>query len=227
MQGARDGAGGDHQAEVVAQQLGHRAMRQAQWLVEDHDQGNGPRSKLHRGRSQGVRGLQGMAPLYPSPTRRAVTDPDIELAHDRHHDRQVFLKLPRQARRGHGAGTVRTHWRHRHRDDLVHVRRRRSVTVASMAGPGAAPAPPRPRRRRALREGAAWRVPARRARPSSRFSRSFSRRNRSRSRSSFARSRSARSKSRRNRSFSRSRSREGADRSGTSRLCQIPDKSTS
>ena len=152
MQGARDGAGGDHQAEVVAQQPGHLAMRQAQLLVEDDDQGDGPRAKLHCGSPQGVRGLQGMASLDPAPTLRAVADPDVETAHDRRHDRQVFLKLHRHACRGHSAGTVRTHRRHWHWDDLVHVRGRWPVPVASMAGPGAAPAPPRPGRRRALRE---------------------------------------------------------------------------
>ena len=133
MQGAGDRAGGDRQAEAVAQESDDLAMRQPQLFVEDHDQGEGLRPELHRRGAQGIRRLPRVTPLHPPATRRAVTNPHVEAAHARHHHGQVFLILCRHARWRHGTGAVRTRARCRDRDDLVDVRRRRPVPMASVA----------------------------------------------------------------------------------------------
>ena len=152
MQGARHRAGGDRQAEAIAQEPDDLAMRQPQLLVEDDDQGEGLRPELHGGGAQGIRRLQRVAPLHAPATRRAVTDPHVEAAHARHHHRQVFLILRRYARRRHGTGTVRTRGRHRDRDDLVDAPRRGPVPVAAVARPCSAPAASWLWRGRAFRE---------------------------------------------------------------------------
>ena len=104
-----------------------------------------------------------MAALHPASTHRAASDPDSKAAHDRVHDRQLFLILRCHAGRRHGAGAVGTRRRHRNGDHLIDTRRWRSVTVAPMPCPASAPAAPRRRRRRALREGGglAFACPAR------------------------------------------------------------------
>ena len=138
-------------------------MRQPELLVEDHHEGDGLRPELHGGGPQRVGGLQRMAALHPASTHRAASDPDSKAAHDRVHDRQLFLILHCHAGRRHGAGAVGTRRRHRNGDHLIDTRRWRSVTVAPMPCPASAPAAPRRRRRRALREGGglAFACPAR------------------------------------------------------------------
>ena len=163
VQGARDGTGRHREAEALAQEPGDLAMRQPELLVEDHHEGDGLRPELHGGGPQRVGGLQRMATLHPASTHRAASDPDSKAAHDRVHDRQLFLILRCHTGRRHGAGAVGTRRRHRNGDHLIDTRRWRSVTVAPMPCPASAPAPPRRRRRRALREGGglAFACPAR------------------------------------------------------------------
>ena len=184
VQGARDGTGRHREADALAQEPGDLAMRQPELLVEDHHEGDGLRPELHGGGPQRVGGLQRMAALHPASTHRAASDPDIKAAHDRVHDRQLFLILRCHAGRRHGAGAVGTRRRHRngdspHRHAPVAVGDRGAHAVprvGARAAAGAAVGGP-------FEKGAAWRLPARRARSSSCFSRSFSRRSRSRSRS--------------------------------------------
>ena len=201
VQRAGDGARGHRQAEPLAQQGGRLRMREPELFVQDHDQRDRLRAQLHGRGAQRIRVCSRCRACTrrPHPPHRPI------VTSNRRTTEGGDVVAVRTAA---GSGTA----------IVIDMRRRRCRCrpwwrPARGAGVGA-------------ENGAAWRLAARRARSSACFSRSFSRRSRSRSRSTFARSRSVRSRSRRNRSFSRSRSRIGSERFGTSRLCQIPEKST-
>src|SRR5262249_50015262 len=72
----------ERDTEKALQAAGHLAVRQAALLVEFDHGGLGVRAQLGGGGAQGVRRLQGMAPLNPTVTVTALTDVDVELPVD-------------------------------------------------------------------------------------------------------------------------------------------------
>jgi hypothetical protein len=73
----------ERDAEKALQAAHDLAVRQAALLVEFDDGGLGVRSKLGCGGAEGVRRLQGMAPLDAAPALTALPDVDVELAVNR------------------------------------------------------------------------------------------------------------------------------------------------
>jgi len=191
-----DGAGSHVKAEPVAQQRGDFAVRQPELLIEQHDQRDRLRPQMRARGAEGIARLQRMSPLDATATLTTAADMHLKTTHVRLHDRQIFLDLGRHARFGDATATVRTRVRKRNVNDLIEGGGGLTMTMATVAPTGATAGWPRIRLRRPFENGAACRLPARRAAPSSFFSHSFSRFNRSRASSDFSSSRRKRSISR-------------------------------
>jgi hypothetical protein len=88
-------AGGDAQAEAFLKQRRDLAERQPELFVQHDGQHDGFRTELRRRGAQRVRGLQRMTPLHAPPALSAQTDRHMKGAHDRAHDREIFLILRR------------------------------------------------------------------------------------------------------------------------------------
>jgi hypothetical protein len=182
---------------------GDLAERDGELFVETDRQRNRVRPELDRRRAERIRGLHRMPALHAPIASLALPHVDIKAPDDRGDWRQILLILVRDvglAYRPAAAGTGRRH--------------RQSCVSCTTAGTGRWPRRPyalpglRPGRRgrrfgAPFENGAAWRVPARRAASNSSFNRVFSRSRRARSRSTRTRSASDRSSSQRNRAFSR------------------------
>ena len=163
MQRLGDGAWGQGEPEALAQQRRTPGVREAELLVEQHEQGHGLWPQLHGGRAQRVRGLPLMAPLHASPTRHTLAQLDGEPPHDGTHDRQFFLILPGDPRVAHCAAALRTGRRQRGRPGLIHPRRDSAMGMPPMPTPSPPSGTPRGRGRRAFgeRRRLAFRRPAR------------------------------------------------------------------
>jgi len=149
-------------------------------LIEQDDQRDGVRPQMGVRRAERIGGLQRMPAQDATAAPTTAADMHVETAHVRPHDRQIFLDLGRDAHFGDATTAMRTLVRKRQVNDLIDGGRRLTMTMAAMAPTGPTAGLPRIRFRRALREGAACRLPTRRAAASSFFSRSFSCFNRSR-----------------------------------------------
>jgi len=85
-------------------------------------------------RAQRVGGLQRMAALHAEPARTAVPHFGVELANDRTHRSEVFLKLYRHAAPAHGAATTGALGRQRRPEPLVHLSRGLAMRGAPIRG---------------------------------------------------------------------------------------------
>jgi len=205
------------------------AVRQPEIRVEQHDQPHSLWPEVGARGAQRLGCLQQVPPLHAATTVAAAADMHAKPAHVGPHYWQLFLDVIGDARLGQRAAAPRTVPRQRHVDRFVNVRRRLSMSVPTVAPNGAATRRLRIGVGAPFENGAAWRLPARRAASKARVRRSLSRRNRSRSRLScaFSSRRRARSCSdcsisRRNRSNSRRASSidVGVVRFGTRLICQ-------
>ncbi len=124
------------QAEAGLQQVGDLGQWQAAARVQVDDQRDHAGAELCAGRPQRVGGLQRVATLDTPPTLRAVADLDVEAAHQRAHQGEVFLILRRRAGHVDRAAAVRTPHRHRRRQGLVDVRRARPAHLPAIARTG-------------------------------------------------------------------------------------------
>ena len=82
--------------------------------MQDHDERDGLWAQVHGRRAQGVRGLQRMPALHAPATRAARADVHAKPAHDRTHNREVFLELVRDPHATYGAAAVGTGRRQGH-----------------------------------------------------------------------------------------------------------------
>ena len=169
-----------------------------------------------------------MAALHPASTHRAASDPDSKAAHDRVHDRQSLpdTALPRgSASRGRCSGDTPSAPERGspHRHAPVAVGDRGAHAVPRVGARGAA-APPSAGPSRRGRPGVCLPGAPGRVRASAGRSRGAA--GRARVPTGHARVSSAPGPAA-NRSIRRSSSPTGSERSGTSRLCQIPAHCTS
>ena len=86
-----EAARGHRQCELGPENAGDLLQRHAQLGVQLDDQPRCVRTQLHSGRAQRVRRLQAVSALHPPLTLRAVTHLDVEAAHERPYDGQLFL----------------------------------------------------------------------------------------------------------------------------------------
>ena len=73
--------------------MGDLRQRDAQVRVQLDDQGDDLGAELHAGRPQRIGGLQRVPTRNTAPTLRAVTDLDVEAAHDGTHHRESIYGL--------------------------------------------------------------------------------------------------------------------------------------
>lgn len=144
MQGVHEPARGDVQTKSVTKQRADFGERQAQLCMQDGGERDRLRAELRGRRAEGIRRLQGMAPLHATPTRVAAANLDRECAHDRAHGGEIFLILPRRAEAAQRPSTMRAGGRQRGVMAFVHVRGNGAMRFAAI---GAARPPARTARR--------------------------------------------------------------------------------
>ena len=82
MQQTDEAAGGDLHAELGSQQAGDLGQRHTHLGVQLDDERGEPGAELHRGRPEGVGGVEVVAALHALPAPRAPADLDVEAVHD-------------------------------------------------------------------------------------------------------------------------------------------------
>lgn len=88
----------EREAKSLAEQRGDFAQREAELLIEHGGQRERVRTDLGSGRTERVGRLQRMAALHTPAAGGAPANVDVKRAHDRAHDREVFLVLKRDVR---------------------------------------------------------------------------------------------------------------------------------
>lgn len=101
-------AAGDGEAEAIAEQRYDAAEGKAALFVQDHREGDGMRTELHRGGAQRVGRLQRMTPLHAAVTLAALADGHTKLVHDGSLHRQIFLVLRHHATAAYRPATIWT-----------------------------------------------------------------------------------------------------------------------
>ena len=136
MQQMNEAAGGDLQAEPRPQQAGDLGQRHAHLGVQLDDERGDAGAELHRGRPEGVGGLEAMTPLHAPAALRAAADLDVEAAHDGADRGEFFLILRGDAGHLDGAAAVGARARRRCPVGLVDLRRAASGPLPAVLRPG-------------------------------------------------------------------------------------------
>ena len=136
MQEADEAARRDLHAEPVPQQADDLCQRHAHLGVQLDDERGEPGAELHRGRAEGVGGLEAVPPLDTPPALRAAADLNVEAAHDGSHRGEFFLILRGHAGHFDGAAAVGTRPRRRRRMGLVDPCRTSAASLPAVQGAG-------------------------------------------------------------------------------------------
>jgi hypothetical protein len=152
MQGLGDATRAHGQSEPVTQQRGDLAVRQAQLLIEQDDQGHRVRTQVRARRTERIRRLQRVAALDAPATLPAAADMHVKPTHVRPDDGQIFLGLRGDPRLPHPSAAVRTRGWQRHVNRFVDVRRWPTMGVTTMSRTAPPSRPPAGSGRCALRE---------------------------------------------------------------------------
>jgi hypothetical protein len=127
----------DAQTESIAEERDDVRERQAQSLVQDHDERGGLRADLYRRRAERVRGLQRMAALNAPATHRTRPHMNAKLADDGADHRQVLLILGDDVGVVHRAATRRARRWQWCVEGRIDARRDGSRSVAAVRCAGA------------------------------------------------------------------------------------------
>ena len=140
MQRLHETARGDRQPEALPQQRRDLLQRDADVLMQEHNEGHGPRPQVHIGGPHRVGGLQRVPALDATTTRHTPAHLHVEAPDDRPDDREVFLILRCDAVQLDGAPAARAHGRQRRVVGEVDVSGNRAPGAGTIPSPG--PSPP-------------------------------------------------------------------------------------